>query len=616
VSGFVPLSYKQLPEISRQVTTIESFRGVDFRNTPTSVDKSRSPDSLNMVRDGIGQIRKRMGYKTVRTYPGRINGAYSFGGRDLIHAGNRLYDGETELGQVADTRSQGWTLQKKLYLLDGEKLRVYDGKALAAVEDLAYVPTLMISRAPKGGGTAFEAVNLLGTRFKNSFLGEANVTAYQLTDGDLDDSPVTVQVLTSGGTWADRTEGTHFTVNRTTGVVTFTSAPGASPVLGMDNVVITAGKKREGYRERINCCTISTLFGVNGAADRLFVSGNPQYPNQDWYSEQNDPSYFGDLSYSVLGLDSSAVKGYSVIADRLAAHKDASEDGRNVILRSGTLLNGKAAFPIVGTLQGEGSLASATHTYLGREPLFLTRRGVYAITAEDVTGEKYSQNRSYRLDSKLLSEPGLEDAVACVYNDCYLLAVGDHVYVLDGLQKTYAKGEPYSAYQYEAYLWDNIPARILWVHGGKLYFGTEEGQVKAFYTDPKDLASYTDDGAAIRAYWDTPYFSGKIRHNKKWFTYLSVTLAPHSQTSVKVYAKVYGIWKLLIDDQNSARYFDFNSIDFEKFTFSTDTSPRNIHHKIDLRYVDKVMLRLENDAPGEPFGIYDLTLEYTEGGKF
>ena len=211
MSGFVPLSYKQLPEISRQVTTIESFRGVDFRNTPTSVDKSRSPDSLNMVRDGIGQIRKRMGYKTVRTYPGRINGAYSFGGRDLIHAGNRLYDGETELGQVADTRSQGWTLQKKLYLLDGEKLRVYDGKALAAVEDLAYVPTLMISRAPKGGGTAFEAVNLLGTRFKNSFLGEANVTAYQLTDGDLDDSPVTVQVLTSGGTWADRTEGTHFT---------------------------------------------------------------------------------------------------------------------------------------------------------------------------------------------------------------------------------------------------------------------------------------------------------------------------------------------------------------------------------------------------------------------
>ncbi len=60
MSGFVPLSYKQLPEISRQVTTIESFRGVDFRNTPTSVDKSRSPDSLNMVRDGIGQIRKRM----------------------------------------------------------------------------------------------------------------------------------------------------------------------------------------------------------------------------------------------------------------------------------------------------------------------------------------------------------------------------------------------------------------------------------------------------------------------------------------------------------------------------------------------------------------------------
>lgn len=656
--------YRQLGELSRQVATVDTFRGADLRNTAATVDPSRSPESLNMIRDEIGQVRKRMGYHTTATFSGRINGAYLLAGKELIHAGGKLYGkasgnwaeigsmadrrsqerggaatfvpvGRTtaqpwkeglnataasgnwaEIGTIADRRSQGWTLQGKLYLLDGEKLRVFDGTVLRPVEEVARIPILTISRAPTGGGEVFEAINLLQPAFQNSFLGTAGSTVYQLTDSGLDSTKVSAQVMQADGSWKTIQEGSGLSVNRTTGAVTFTTAPGVSPVLGVDNVIITAVKTRPGYRDKINKCTVATLFGVNGAADRLFLSGNPQFPNQDWYSEINDPTLFGDLSYSVLGQDNSAVVAYSVIADRLAAHKDVAEDGRNVILRSGLLQNGKAAFPIVGTLQGEGSLSPYSHLYLGREPLFLTRRGIYAITAEDVTGEKYSQGRSLYLNARLTQEASLDQAVACVYNDFYLLAVNSRVYVLDGLQRTYARGEPYSSFQYEGYLLDHIPARVMWVREGVLSFGTEDGRVCSFYTDKNALESYNDDGAAIRAYWDTPYFSGKVRHNKKWFTYLSLTLAPHSQTSVKIWGKVYGIWKLLVDDQGGGRYFDWNTIDFTKFSFSTDTSPHNIHHRIDVRYVDKLMLRLENDAVNEPFGLYDLALEYTEGAKF
>ena len=60
----------------KQRAIIETFRGVDLNNSPTNVDKSRSPAAPNMIRDQVGKVRKRMGYTTAATAPGRINGHY------------------------------------------------------------------------------------------------------------------------------------------------------------------------------------------------------------------------------------------------------------------------------------------------------------------------------------------------------------------------------------------------------------------------------------------------------------------------------------------------------------------------------------------------------------
>ena len=83
-----------------------------------------------------------------------------------------------------------------------------------------------------------------------------------------------------------------FTVNRTAGTVTFTTAPGVSPVAGQDNVKITASHTVEGYADRVNKCRLGIQFGVNGAPDRLFLSGSPQLINYAWYSGLNDPCLF------------------------------------------------------------------------------------------------------------------------------------------------------------------------------------------------------------------------------------------------------------------------------------------------------------------------------------
>lgn len=257
------------------------------------------------------------------------------------------------------------------------------------------MPTVIISRSPDGGGTAYEALNLLGLAWKESFLGKADVKEYQLTTVELGEEAVKAEILGSDGEWVEKAEGTDFTVDREKGLVTFLTAPGESPVTGQDNVRITASKAREGYADKINKCRIFAVYGVGGAEDRIFLSGNPDEPGQDWYSGFEDPTYFPDTAYTKVSRDGSAVAGYAILGSALATFLRGKGVGRNAVVRSGSLdENGEALFQVTNTLLGEAPAAPFSFAYIGKEPLFLTERGIYAITAEELTGEKYTQERS------------------------------------------------------------------------------------------------------------------------------------------------------------------------------------------------------------------------------
>ena len=541
----------------------------------------------------------------------------------------QLYEG------MADTRSVGRQFNGKLFIFDGKKAICYgefekEGQTPAegeepekewkvvALEEKAYVPTIIISRKPTGGGTTLEPINLIGKKFKESFLGTAEDKIYQMTTDNLDEDKLQIRQLVKDGEWKDLTEGTDFSVDRKAGKVTFNTAPGESPVKGMDNVEITAAKTRKGYADKINKCNIMTLFGVNGAIDRMFVSGNPDFVNQDWYCQINDGFYFGDLWYSVLGQDGSAIVGYSVINDRLAAHKSEAEEGRNIILRKGELVEDKPTFPIIGSLMGRGALGKFGFGYLGSDPLFLTDLGVMAITAADITGEKYSQNRSFYINEALTAEEKLADAFAFVWRDFYLLSMGTgRVYLLDGLQKSYERNTPYSSYQYECYYWENVPARVMWEDvEGRLCFGTVGGDIFRFYDNVTSQKSYNDVGAPIKARWDIPDLSGDRFYENKTFRYFSVVLAAAIATRVEVWVQRKGIWSLLFDSGAKACYFDFTYINWERINFSSDNTPRTVGKKIKVKKVDKARFSLRNEAYNEPFGIYKVALEYTESGKY
>lgn len=627
----------------RSSITFDTFRGVDFTNSPANMDKDKSPNCVNMIRYVPGKIRKRMGYKIKKQFisggiPMPINGYHVLKskGKAVYHAGNVIYESETSsvlYSKANNARSVSIPFNNKLYILDGADILVYDGETCKSIQDDAYIPILTISKNPSGGGTDYEAINLLQPAFTELFLvntESANATTFQLTFGNLDSTTVKAWVnkTVNGVTgWVEMTELRDFTVDRTLGTVTFAKAPGVTPVTGEDNVKITAYRTVEGYADRIGKCTICCLFGVNGAQDRLFVSGNPDsdYLNYDWFSQRNDPSYFADTNYCTLGSSSAPIMGYAIINNYLATFKGEGELYSNILIRSGDLTENKPTFPLKNTISGEAAIAKGSFQYMQTEPVFLTASGVKAITTQDISAEKYAQDRSFYLNGKMLKESkeDLKNALSVMYNDMYVLLINEQLYILDGIQPIQTdKSLPYATRQYAAFYCnfsDMTRKRFgtlttMWIDlNGVLCLGNQNGYVLEFSTEIDNPDSYTDAGEAIEAIYETPDCDGKQFYKNKTFKYIAVEMGVAKATGVTISVCNNGRWSTIKD--NHVGYFDFADLTFSKLTFGTNKVDKLVSAKIRVKKVDKTRVRLSNTAEKEPFILYNVGLEYNEKGN-
>jgi len=577
------------------------------------------------------------------------NSFFTSGGKTLIHIDNFLYarngnDYSLLSSEMNLHKSQSWQFENRLFIVDGNTYWIYDGEndVFEPVLNSSYakIPLTRISCSPdNGSGTSYDEKNLMSYGFEQRFLVDSEhstATIFQLMWGNLTEDLVTAKVMNSSGVMQPKVEGTDFSVDRITGRVTFVTAPGVTPVSGEDNVYITAyhipdADSVMSVPECINKCTIGTLFGVNGATDRLFLSGNPEHPNIDWHSGQYDPTYFPDTYYSKLGRDTSSIVGYSMVNNYLAVHKDEKETEQSVFVREGDLITTgektgtegqtiyvtEPAFKLINTLQGPGAIATYTFGNMQTEPLFLTRSGIFAITAQDITGEKYAQNRSFYINGALTKENGLEDAHAIVYKDMYFLFINNNVYVLDGLQTLpTAKDEPYATRQYVCFYLTNLPINVAWIEDNVLWFGTTTGKICSFYTDETNLSSYNDDGNPIEAWWETADLDGRLFYKNKTFRYVALRLISYSYSKIKIWAKSRGIWTKIKEQNFSNEVFRFSTLCFSRFTFNNDTSDPVMSSKLRVKKIDKARFKVENSNVNEPFGLHDLALEYVENGNF
>ncbi len=607
----------------RKIMQLQQLCGADLSHSASDVELTRSPDCPNMMRSVPGKVRKRMGYYSVGTYNGRINGRYCLGDTEIIHAGSSLYiNGVIMYSAMKDACSTGFCFGSRVYLLDGSNYLAVEGAVVTPVQNIAKIPQVTVSRNPDGsGGDVLESVNLLSDGWADGFYGSETGKTYQLSFSGLNSTAVSAKVLNSDGvTTRTVAEGSGLSVNRSTGVVTFAAAPGKSPVEGKDNVWITAYRDRSAQRSRITTSDVCTTYGEAGSGARVFVTGCSDYPNRDFWSEADDPTCFPDINYSVLGQDNARIVGYSVLGDSIAAHKSDAEG--SIYVRRGELVSETAAdgtthtslaFRTGSVITGRGAIAPKSFAVLGSEPLFLTARGVCALTPSDLIGEKYEQIRLFYVNDRLTAESDLAQAAAVIYRDFYLLALpGGTVYLLDGLQKNYAEGEPYSNFQYECFVWKGVSARCLWVEENALCFGDGNGSVFRFYTDADNPQSYHDGSAPVEAHWQTPDLTGSCFYKPKTFRRCSIRLSSAVATSVLgTYRKPGGAWITVLDAPGQARYLKFSRLQFSKLTFGCDTTPRTLSARLGIHRVEKAGFRFSNTEQ-EPFGLEAIAFEYLE----
>jgi hypothetical protein len=617
--------------MAKILTTIyKGFGGVDFSVDSSLVDKNRSPWAPNMIADvGEGMPEKRVGWRTLFKVDAPIHGIFAaefMSARHLlVHGGTKMYLAPAAAGDepkllregLKQSKSAALLLGGKLWIVTGGEYLVYDGVELKPVSEAAYIPTTVIGRAPTGGGVFFEAINLLSPWRKNEFIPNGTATVYQLDATGLDAAAVSVTIR---GT--PMSEGAGFTVDRGTGRVTFNSAP-AAPVAGQEGeVVVTFAKTVAGYVDKINKCNIISSYG-RGSPDRVVLAGNPDSPNLDWISGFNDPSYVPDLSYTAVGGPATAILGYAAIGEYLAIIKESSFQSSfqdaTVFMRWAALdSNGEVVFPLRQSIANVGAVSRDCIGYLNDEPLFLSPGGVVAITSNIVTAERMLQNRSYYLDGQLSKEEGLSQATAVTWRGYYTIAVNNRCYILDGRKRSYrerAGGE----YIYEGYHWQDVPVRC-WcnIRSGDeedLFFGTAEGTVCRFNSDLPPWQRYNDDGRPIFAAWASlADDDGDATREKTLLKKgAAVTLKPYRRSSAHVCFRTDRDCLGREVRYETADIFDWEDIDFARFTFISNDGPREVFFRAKVKKYKRLQIIIFNDGLDEGFGVLGITKHYVVG---
>ena len=609
-------------KISR--TTYAAFRGADFSTDPSLAESCRSPLCTNILPDGGGTPQKRPGWRTLYRLPGAVYGLFSaaFHGEAhmLAHAGTKLYrlregaEPEELLSGLPEHKSRGVYLAGRLCIVTGGGFLCYDGERASRVSDAgAYVPTTTITRSPTGGGTAYEDVNLLTPYRKNAFQTDGTSTVF-LLDGGID-AEGTVRVWVWGEETAD------FTVDRAAGTVTMTKAPSAPESGAADGLIVEFPHTVAGYTERIDKCTVITTYGV-GSNDRVILSGNEDFPNLDWTSGLNDPTYFPDLGYASVGGEATAIVGYCRIGDALGIVK--ADDGHDstVFLRTAGLNDeGEAVFSLRQTIAGAGAIAPGSFASLLDDPLFLSRSGIAAVTSSTLTGDKIIRDRSYYLNAQLRQEANLSEAECAVWNDLYLLALPNgHVYILDGRRSKEYRSTSLADFVYEGFYWEDVPAACWLVlrepEEETLFFGTADGRVCRFNTDRNGMSRYSDDGAAIDAVWATRYDDDGTPAVLKTLLRRGccVTIKPFTRSSAEVYLRSDRSGGRAVQTAGATMdIFDFSDIDFERLTFRTDESPQEIFLNRKIKNYKRLQIIVRNRVPNEGFGIFQITKHFVTG---
>lgn len=480
-----------------------NFRGVDFSNN--NVIPSRSPNALNMWRnyENSDAIQTRPGLNLLNNFSNNILGLFFYQKNDvlhvLVHSGTKLLKWTNYPNKPVQTselynsmnivESKGFIFDETLFILDGVNYLEYDGTSIKAVEGT--IPVTSYWKNPDGSTSidddtdsdlVYQPVNVLTSLRINRFIGDGKSTNFQLDTQDLDSA--NIYLVTAKVDEINMIENIDFTINRSKGIVTFNSIPTKD-----SKIYITFSKTTGGYKERIFNCTKICEFD-----NRVFFTGNPDYPNSIFHSELNDPRYVRDTAYYTCGLDKAMIKAIIPGNNVLWAIKELDQNSSSLYYLTPTL--DSTYDKIYPSVNGSISLGCvSTGINFNDDIVFFSNRGLEGISSNSLYSEQVLQHRSSLVDTKMSNETGYKDVKLAEYKGYLLCLINSHIYLADS-RKKYQNNT--NDIEYEWFYWE-LPFNITFIkeYRGNLYLGNENGDLFILEGDK-------DNNDNINSCWTTP----------------------------------------------------------------------------------------------------------------
>lgn len=405
---------------------------------------------------------------------------------------------------------------------------------------------------------------------------------------------------------------------------------------------------------------------------RLFIGNKYRV----YYSDVNDPYSISDLAWFEVDSEVMCFtrsSNYLAIITKDNGRNTiflASEATRTVDSQTGQT---ETYFAVKASNAGIGAIAPKCISTLSDEPMFLSSTGLFGILS-NWQSEKYAVNRSSRVNRRLCKESNLESAVGIAWNDYFYLAINGQMYVFDGRHKENdrAGNKPLEAYYFndlpvitdmyvvadkmyftdgsDTYTWNEDLAEteryydnghIITVVQVQYQAGTdknvaptgewldspptlEEGEVmwySARYSDNSVEATIYETevgdtkftGEPVQARWCSVYDDDGAPQKLK--TYMKkgsmITIVPHYKSGCEItLAKDGDVFEYL--GSFDADMQSFESIDFSRFTFSSNAVAFDKFTKKKIKKYKRLQIQVENNNP-EPFGITKIVKTYTFG---
>lgn len=563
-----------------------NFRGVDFSKNDTNY--YRSPDALNMWKTYKDSecIETRPGMTLLETFDNEIFGLFFYTINDythvLIHSGTKMLEWTNYpltpkitkeiYNGLNPKQSRSFVYDNIFFFMDGINYLEFNGDTMKKVGGT--IPITSYMKNPDGSTTidsetdsdlVYQPVNVLTNLRKNAFIGDGESANYQLDTNNLD--PATIYLVQASIDDVIKTENIDFTVDREKGVVTFNVVPAKE-----SKVIITFSKTTQGYKERILNCTLNCEFD-----NRIFFSGNADYPNAVFHCELNDPRYVRDTAYYECGLDLANIKAIIPGNNVLWVIKEINQNSSSVYYMSPTLdsIYGKI-YPSVNGSVALGCISCGIN--FNDDIVYFSKNGLEAISSSSMYSEQILQHRSSLVDTKMIHEANYMNAKLVEYNGYLVCLIGPKAYLADGRAKYQDSS---GNIQYEWFYWQ-LPNNITYAkeYRGDLYLGNASGQLFK-------LVGTTDNGENIISYWvtykdDFGYPSYTKTTNKRGNV---ADLKPMNNDSIKVSTIVDGVEKEKVILNDEKGYIPYRIKD-KKF--------KNIQLKF---------------SSNKPFGLYQATLQ-------